>query len=114
MRLYELTSPLPPEQQLMALSQLLSGRATDTDGPQDISVDAFIQLARNLGVQVNKNTLAEMISQPPLSNVLEPFEPNSGKIRFKGNTETTTDMSVDQAEDVVDSNAKRAMKRGMK
>lgn len=114
MRLYELTSPLPPEQQLMALSQLLSGRAEDTDGPQDISVDAFIQLARNLGVQINKNTLAEMISQPPLSNVLEPFEPNSGKIRFKGNTETTTDMSVDQARDVVDSNAKRAMKRGMK
>ena len=52
-----------------------------------------------------------MISQEPLSNVLEPMEPNSDRLRFKGNTEKVTGMSVDQARAVVDSNAKAAMKR---
>jgi hypothetical protein len=52
-----------------------------------------------------------MIAQPPLSNVLEPVDPNSGVIRFKGNTEAAIGMSVDQARAVVDSNAKAAMKR---
>jgi hypothetical protein len=32
-------------------------------------------------------------------------------IRFKGNTEAETGMSVDQARAVVDSNAKAALKR---
>jgi hypothetical protein len=39
------------------------------------------------------------------------LEPNSGIVRFKGNTEATTGMSVDQAREVVDSNAKAALKR---
>ena len=39
------------------------------------------------------------------------MEPNSGVVRFKGNTEAETGMSVDQARAVVDSNAKAAMKR---
>jgi hypothetical protein len=55
--------------------------------------------------------LADTVSQEPLSNVLEPFDPNSGVVCFKGNTETDTGMSVDQAEAVVNSNAKSAMKR---
>jgi hypothetical protein len=52
-----------------------------------------------------------MISQEPLKNLLEPLEPNSGVVRFKGDTEAQTGMSVDQARAVVDSNAKAAMKR---
>jgi hypothetical protein len=39
------------------------------------------------------------------------LEPNSNVIRFKGNTEAATGMSVDQARAVVDSNAKAALKR---
>jgi hypothetical protein len=54
-----------------------------------------------------------MINQAPLKNVLEPLEPNSGVIRFSGNTEAETGMSVDQARAVVDANAKQAMKRRM-
>ena len=47
----------------------------------------------------------------PLSNILEPLEPNSGVVRFKGNTEAETGMTVDQARAVVDTNAKAAMNR---
>jgi hypothetical protein len=46
-----------------------------------------------------------------LKNVLEPLEPNSNVVRFKGNTEAVTGMSVDQSRAVVDANAKQAMKR---
>ena len=95
----------------MALSQFLSGRSNDQSAEKQISQDAFIDLAKSLGVNVTTDNLADMISRPPLSNVLEPLEPNSGVVRFKGDTEAATGMSVDQARAVVDSNAKAALKR---
>ena len=62
-------------------------------------------------MSINPDGLVDLISQEPLSNVLEPLDPNSGVVRFKGNTEATTGMSVDQARAVVDTNAKAAMNR---
>ena len=111
MRLVEFATP--DSQKLLALSQFLSGRAEDTTAKKEISQAAFIDLARSLGVTINPETLGELIGQEPLSNILEPLEPNSDVVRFKGNTETTTGMSVDQARATVDSNAKAAMKRRM-
>ena len=111
MRLFEFAEP--DSQKLLALSQFLSGRADDTTAKKEISQNAFIDLAKSLGVNVTKDSLGELISQEPLSNVLEPLEPNSGVVRFKGNTEAETGMSVDQARAVVDSNAKSALKRRM-
>jgi hypothetical protein len=101
----------PNGQKLMALSQFLSGRSNDESAEKQISQQAFIDLAKSLGVNVTQENLGDMIAKPPLSNVLEPLEPNSGVVRFKGDTEATTGMSVDQARAVVDSNAKAAMKR---
>lgn len=101
----------PNSQKLMALSQFLSGRSDDESAEKQISQQAFIDLAKSLGVNVTPENLGDMIAKPPLSNVLEPLEPNSGLVRFKGDTEATTGMSVDQARAVVDSNAKAAMKR---
>ena len=101
----------PNVQKLMALSQFLSGRSDDESAEKQISQQAFIDLAKSLGVNVTPENLGDMIAKPPLSNVLEPLEPNSGVVRFKGDTEATTGMSVDQARAVVDSNAKAAMKR---
>ena len=101
----------PDSQKLLALSQFLSGRARDTDSKKQISQTAFIRLANDLGVNITADILADLISRPPLSNILEPLEPNSRVVRFRGNTETTTGMSVDQARATVDANAKAAMKR---
>lgn len=101
----------PNGQKLMALSQFLSGRSDDESAQKQISQQAFIDLAKSLGVNVTPENLGDMIAKPPLSNVLEPLEPNSGVVRFKGDTEATTGMSVDQARAVVDSNAKSAMNR---
>jgi hypothetical protein len=96
---------------LLALSTFLKDRAADENSRAQISQDAFIDLAQSLGVNVTKANLGDVISQDPLKNILEPLEPNSDVVRFKGNTEATTGMSVDQARAVVDSNAKAAMKR---
>jgi hypothetical protein len=101
----------PNTQKLAALSQFLLGRSQDESAQKQISQQAFIDLAKSLGVNVTSDNLGDLISQPPLSNILEPLEPNSGIIRFKGNTEAETGMSVDQARAVVDSNAKAALKR---
>lgn len=98
-------------QRLAALSQFLLGRSNDESAKKQISQQAFIDLAKSLGVNVTPENLGDLISQEPLSNILEPLEPNSGVVRFKGNTEAETGMSVDQARAVVDSNAKAAMKR---
>jgi hypothetical protein len=101
----------PNTQRLAALSQFLLGRSQDETAKKQISQTAFIDLAKSLGVNVTVDNLGDLISQEPLSNILEPLEPNSGVVRFKGDTEATTGMSVDQARAVVDSNAKSAMKR---
>lgn len=109
MRIFEVANP--DGQKLTALSQFLLGRSEDESAQKQISQTAFINAAKSLGVNVTPDKLADMIAQPPLSNVLEPLEPNSGVVRFKGDTEAATGMSVDQARAVVDSNAKAAMNR---
>ena len=109
MRLVEFATP--DSQKLLALTKFLSGRADDTTAKKEISQAAFVDLAQSLGVSISPESLGDLISQEPLSNVLEPMEPNSGVVRFKGNTEAETGMSVDQARAVVDTNAKAAMNR---
>lgn len=98
-------------QKLVALSQFLLGRSQDEAAKKQISITAFVDLAKSLGVNVTADNLSDIIAQPPLSNILEPLQSNSGVVRFKGDTEAATGMSVDQARAVVDSNAKAAMKR---
>lgn len=99
---------------LAALSDFLSGRAQDQNAKMQISKAAFINAAKSLGININEQTLAELIAQEPLKNILEPIEPNSDVIRYKGNTEVDTAMGVDQAEQIVNKNAKAAMRRAMK
>jgi hypothetical protein len=98
-------------QRLMALAQFLSGRSNDESARKQISQDAFVDLAKSLGVNVTLDNLGMLINKPPLSNVLEPLDPSSNVISFKGDTEADTGMSVDQAREVVDANAKKALKR---
>ena len=109
MRITEVTDP--NTRKLAALSQFLLGRSVDESARKQISQDAFIEAAKSLGVNVTSENLGDLISQEPLKNILEPLEPNSGLVRFRGDTEAQTGMSVDQARAVVDSNAKAAMKR---
>ena len=112
MRVQEICESTDPSaQKLLALSQFLAGRADDENARKEISTEAFIQAAKSLGIEVNPQNLAEYIAQEPLKDILEPLDPNSGVIRFRGNTEGDTGMPVDQARAIVDKNAKAALKR---
>ena len=98
---------------LAALVDFLAGRSEDTNSKKQISKQAFINAAKNLGININDQILAELVSQDPLKNILEPIEPNSDVIRYKGNEEVNTVMPVNKAQDIVAKNAKAAMKRDM-
>jgi hypothetical protein len=111
MRLREFAEPKADAQKLAALATFLADRAEDEHAKKQISKDKFIELAQSMGVMINDQNINDIVSAPPLSNILAPMDPNSDVISFKGDTEAATGMSVDQAQEVVNSNAKAAMKR---
>jgi hypothetical protein len=98
----------PGSTKLVGLAEFLMGRATDTAAPKQISLPAFIKMAQDIGVPVTAQSLADMVQQPPLSNIIEPIDPGSGLVKFKGNTESDVAMPVNKAQDIVASAAKRA------
>ena len=93
---------------LLGLAEFLLGRAGDTNAPKQISMPAFVKMAQEIGVPVTPQSLAELVNQAPLSNVIEPIEPGSNVVKFRGSTESDIEMPVDRAQDVVASAAKRA------
>ena len=114
MKIFEVDAssmPTPSPDKLLGLVEFLAGRANDTNATKQISKDAFIQMARNLGISINANNLQAIVDKPPLSNVLEPFDPNSDQITFKGANIGPTQMPVNKAQDIVAAAAKKAAKK---
>ena len=109
------TGTTPQPQQLMGLVTFLAGRSEDRCAQKQIDQRAFIELARGLGITIAPNQLADIVGQPPLSNILEPLAPDSqDPIVFKGGEQPAApDMPVNKAQDIVASAAKSAMKRGL-
>lgn len=109
MRLREVADPATPDSnQLLALVQFLRGRSRDTSSRSQISQQAFFKLARSLGINITPDNLVQISGQPPLSNVLEPVDPASGMIVFKGGEPTDVNMPVNKAQDIVANMAKKA------
>lgn len=100
--------PTPSPDKLLGMVEFLAGRAEDTNATKQISKDAFIQMASHLGININANNLQDIIEKPPLSNILEPFDPNSDVITFKGAEIGPTQMPVNKAQDIVAAAAKKA------
>jgi hypothetical protein len=96
---------------LFALTQFFASRADDENAQAQISQDAFIDAAQSLGVNVTKDNLGTLISKAPLKNVLEPLDPNSGVVTFKGADIGPTAMPVNKAQDIVAAAAKSAAKK---
>lgn len=103
----------PKPEQLMGLVSFLSGRANDTGGKKQISQRAFISLAQSLDINVNDQNIAELVGQPPLSNLLEPLAPGStDPVVFKGGEQVTPGkMPVNQAQNIVANAAKSAARK---
>jgi len=109
MRLNEVAdSATPDPNELIGLVQFLRGRAKDTSAKMQISQDAFLKLARSLGANITKDNLPQVVDQPPLSGLLEPIDPASGVIVFKGGEPTDVAMPVNKAQDIVAKMAKQA------
>lgn len=74
MRINEVLSaangPTENNSQLVALATFLTTRATEMGAKPQLSLKAFSQLARNLGVAVSFNSIKDLVSKPPLSNVI--------------------------------------------
>lgn len=102
----------PDPEQLLGLVQFLDGRAEDTGAKKQISVAAFIQLAQSLDIDVSQDNVADLVGQPPLSQVLNPMEPGANTITFKSpGQEAPPGMPVNKAQDIVATAAKSAMKK---
>ncbi len=112
MLLKEVTSPDVDDAKLIGLVEFLAGRADDEAGRKQISQLAFMKLAQQLGINITAQNLGELIDKPPLNNLLEPLDPGSDVITFKGGEQAPSKMPVDKAQDIVAKMAKRAGKKG--
>ena len=95
-------------QRLVALVQFLRGRAKDTASKSQISKQSFMALARNLGIIITSDNLDQLANQPPLNNILEPVDPSSEVLVFKGGESSGVNMPVNKAQDIVAKMANKA------
>jgi len=99
---------------LAALSQFLLGRAKDTTSKKEISIQAFINIAAGLGLNITPDQLKMLVQQPPLSEIIANVsgDGETGVVVFKGQHQEKTDTDVDtqKGEQRVDKMAKRAMR----
>lgn len=101
----------PKPDRLVGLVDLLAGRAQDTGAKRQISKQAFMSMAQSLGINITDSNLQAMVDRPPLKNMLEPIDPQSDMISFKGSDAGTVDMPVDKAQDIVAKAAKSALQK---
>jgi hypothetical protein len=101
----------PGADRLVGLVSLLVGRAEDTGARKQISKDTFMGLAQQLGINITDSNLQAMIERPPLKNLLEPIDPASAVITFKGGEAGGVDMPVNKAQDIVAKAAQSALQK---
>lgn len=100
----------PDPKKLLGLVNFLSGRADDENAQKQISTDAFIAAARDLGFPINEKNIVSVVSQSPLDSVLEPIDPKNPRIiKYKGAApDMPVKMPVNKAQDIVAAAAKSA------
>ena len=75
MRLDEVTVN-PETTKLAALGQFLLGRNKDMAAKNTVSVETFVRLANQMGVNVTADSLPELAQQPPLNNIIVDIQDN--------------------------------------
>lgn len=100
-------------EKLVALGQFLIGRADDTGAKKSVSIDAFVNMAQSMGINITKNNIRDLAEKPPLNNIIVNI--TDDKVVFAGaNTASADTMTVDQAEKTVEKMAKRALPNDLK
>jgi len=107
MRLWEFADV--EAQKLYALSEYLLGRADDTGSKKTISITSFLNVARSMGLNVNDNELRDLVTKPPLNDIIVNVTDDSVVFSGAGASGKVTDkMTVKQAQDTVAKMANRA------
>ena len=97
---------------LMALAQFAAGRAEDTSAKLQMPVQAFINRAQSMGIDINADTLQTLVGQPPLNGIFNPMEPDATELTFKGGDQPgPVTMPVNQAQDIVAAAAQSALNK---
>ena len=109
MKLIEFEVNSANTQKLAALSQFLLSRAQDTDAEKKISIAAFVDLAKNIGVSLNDAQLRNLVQQAPLKELIA--DVTDTEVIFKGAVEGAPNMTVDQARETVNTMAQRALNK---
>jgi len=101
------------QEKLVALGQFLIGRAGDTGAKKSISINAFVNMAQSMGINVNKDSLRDLAEKEPLNNVIVNI--TDDEVIFTGANSASADtMTVDQAEKTVEKMAKNALPNDLK
>ena len=101
------------QEKLVALGQFLIGRAGDTGAKKSISIEAFVNMAQSMGINVNKDSLRDLAEKEPLNNVIVNI--TDDEVIFTGANNASADtMTVDQAEKTVEKMAKNALPNDLK
>ena len=111
MRINEVEADDTPDR-LMALARFAMGRAEDTSAKMQMPVDAFINRAQSMGIDIDPDTLQSLVSQPPLNGIFNPMSPDATELTFKGGDKPgPVTMPVNQAQDIVAQAAQSALKK---
>ncbi len=100
----------PDATKLAAIGQFLLKRAQDTDAVKPMSVDAFVKIARENGINMTTDRLRYLATQAPLNNIIGNIQGDD--IIWKSSESQSPNgatMSVDQARKTVNQMAKRAI-----
>ena len=92
--------------ELAALVQYLMGKSQDLKSKPEMKTDTFINMARDMGVNITFGNLQALANQAPLKNMITNL--NQDVISF-GDTDPDVKMPVDKARDTVKKMAKRSM-----
>lgn len=108
MRLCEVEEPKLHIPRLIALAQFFIGRANDTGAEKKISTEAFLNIARDMGIAITRDNLINLASEGKLGEVIANITPQ--EVIFKGADDVSgmTAPSPDQNQNIVKSMANRA------
>lgn len=107
------------QEKLVALGEFLTGRADDTGAKKAVSIDAFVNMAQSLGINIsadnNAKQLRDLAEKPPLNNII--VNVTDDEVIFSGagpETPSGDTMTVQQAQDTVEKMAKNALPNDLK
>lgn len=110
MRLYEFEDANPLAVKIVTVADQIKSDIDEKDITYNWDVDTLLKYFRKYGITLDKNDLFNMIQKPPLKNLIRNIE--GDKVVFKNQQDIDApDMPQDQGEKIVNTMAKKALKK---